>query len=116
MCRLHAQLVAATMHIWRHQLKFGLPSDSDGMLVGCTGLVVKNLKINCKTTGCQPGHDGIVLGSNAALDAPGLEGLLKFEVAIGLIGNQDILVARVGLDREAASIVHVELADGEFRM
>ena len=100
------------MHIGRHQLKFDLPSDGDGVLVVRACFVVKDLKIDCETTCSQTGHDGIV-GSNAVLVAPGLEGLLKDEVAIGVIGDHDILVARAGLDREAASFVRVELADEE---
>ncbi len=47
------------------------------------------------------------------LVAPGLEGLLKDEVAIGVMGNHDILVARLCLDWEAAGIVRVECADGD---
>ncbi len=82
----------ATMHVWGHQLKLGLPDDSDGMLVGCTSLVVEDLEINCKTSGCQRGHDGIV-GGNAMLVAPGFEGLLEDEIAIGVIGNHDVLVS-----------------------
>ncbi len=35
-----------TMHIWGHQLKLGLPGDGDGVLVGCTSLVVQDLEIN----------------------------------------------------------------------
>ena len=58
------------------------------------------------------GHDCIV-GSNAVLVAPGLEGLLKDEVVIGVIGNHDILVARTCFDGKAAGIVRVKLADGE---
>ena len=102
----------ATMHVWGYQLKLGLPGDSDGMLVGCTSLVVEDLEINCKTAGCQMGHDGIV-GGNAMLVAPGLEGLLEDEIAIGVIGNHDILVAGTGLDGESSSVIRAELADGE---
>jgi hypothetical protein len=100
------------MHIWGYQLKLGLPGDSDGMLVGCTSLVVKDLEINCKTAGCQTGHDDIV-GGNAMLVAPGLEGLLEDEIAIGVIGNHDVLVSRPGPDWETSCIIRVELADGD---
>ncbi len=44
--------------------------------------------------------------------APAFEGLLEDEIAIGVIGNHDILVARVGLDEEPSRVVRVELADG----
>jgi hypothetical protein len=44
---------------------------------------------------------------------PGLEGLLEDEVAIGVIGNHHILVARLGLDGETSGVICVELADGD---
>ncbi len=44
--------------------------------------------------------------------APGLEGLLEDEVATGVIGNHNILVARAGLDGEPSCVVHVAHADG----
>ncbi len=48
------------------------------------------------------------------LVTPGLESLLNNEVAIGVIGNHDILVARrTCFAGEGAGIVCVELADGE---
>ncbi len=40
----------------------------------------------------------------------GLEGLLEDDVAIGVKGNHDILVAGACLDREVASVVDEELA------
>ncbi len=100
------------MHVWGYQLKLGLPGDSDGMLVGCTSFVVEDLEIDCKTAGCQMGHDGIV-GGNVMLVAPGLEGLLEDEMAIGVIGNHDVLVSQPGLDWETSCIICVELADGD---
>jgi hypothetical protein len=44
--------------------------------------------------------------------APAFEGLLEDEIAIGMIGNHDILVARAGLDGEPSRVVCVELTDG----
>ncbi len=44
---------------------------------------------------------------------PAFEGLLEDEIAIGVIGNHDILVAGTGLDGELSSVIRVELADGE---
>ncbi len=44
---------------------------------------------------------------------PDLEGLLEDEVAIGVIGNHHILVARPGLDGETSGVICVELADGD---
>jgi hypothetical protein len=100
------------MHIWRHQLKLALPGDRDGVLVSCAGLVVEDLKINPKTSGSQSGHDGIVC-FDAVLVTPGFEGLLKDEVAIGVVGNHDILVSRPCFDGETTGIIGVELADGQ---
>ena len=100
------------MHTGRHQLEFDLPSDGDGVLVVRASFVVEDLQINCETTCSQTSHDGIV-GSNAVLVAPGLKGLLQDEIAIGVMGNHDILVARPCSDREAAGIVRVEFADGD---
>ncbi len=57
-------------------------------------------------------HDGVV-GSDAVFITPGLEGLLEDEVAIGVIGNHHILVARPGLDEETSGVICVELADGD---
>ncbi len=36
----------ATMHLRGHQLKLGLPCERDGLLVGSTGLIVKDLEID----------------------------------------------------------------------
>ncbi len=44
--------------------------------------------------------------------APAFEALLEDEIAIGMIGNHDILVARASLDGEPSRVVHVELTDG----
>ncbi len=44
--------------------------------------------------------------------APAFEGLLEDEIAIGMIGDHDILVARAGLDGEPSCVIRVELADG----
>ncbi len=44
---------------------------------------------------------------------PDLEGLLEDEVAINVIGDHYILVARPGLDGEMSGVVCVELADGD---
>ncbi len=43
---------------------------------------------------------------------PDLDGLLKNEVDIGMVGNHHILVARALLDREMTCVVCVEPAEG----
>ncbi len=42
----------------------------------------------------------------------GLEFLLEDEIAIGVEGNHDILVPRACSDCKAASVIHVQLAEG----
>ncbi len=44
--------------------------------------------------------------------ALGLECLLEDEIAIGIVGNHDILVPQVCSDWKAASVIHVQLAEG----
>ncbi len=61
--------------------------------------------------GHQTRHDGVVC-SNAVGVALAFKGLLEDEIAIGVIGNHDILVARAGLDGEPSRVVNVELTDG----
>ncbi len=56
-------------------------------------------------------HDGVVC-SNAVDVASAYESLLEDEIAIDATGNNDILVARVGLDGEPSCVVRVELTDG----
>ncbi len=43
--------------------------------------------------------------------APAFEGFLEDEIAIGVIDNHEILVARAGLDGEPSRVVRVELTD-----
>ncbi len=43
---------------------------------------------------------------------PGLEGLLENEVAVGMVGNHNILVTRARLDQEKTYVVCVEPAEG----
>ncbi len=36
----------AAMHVWGNELECGFPLESDGLLVSCTGFVIKDLVIN----------------------------------------------------------------------
>ncbi len=36
----------AMVHLRGHQLKLGIPSERDGLLVGCAGLVVQDLEVH----------------------------------------------------------------------
>ena len=44
--------LVAVMHIRWDELELGMPLEGDNFLVSCTGLIVKDLEINCKTSGC----------------------------------------------------------------
>jgi hypothetical protein len=54
----------AAMHVWRDQLKGGIPLKGDGFFIREAGFVIKDLEINGEPTGCQASHDSIV-GGNA---------------------------------------------------
>ncbi len=101
----------AAVHVRRDKLKLGIPLEGDGFLISGAGFIVQDLEVDSEAPGCQPCHDGIV-GSNAVAVIPGLEGLLENEVAVGMVGNYLILVARARLDRETTCVVCVEPADG----
>ncbi len=57
-------------------------------------------------------HDGVV-GSDAVGVPSCFECLLEDQNVISMIGNHDILVARIGLDGEMTGVICVELADGD---
>ncbi len=101
----------AAVHVRRDELKLGISLEGDGFLISGAGFIVQDLEVDIKATGCQPCHDGIV-GGNAVVVIPGLEGLLENEVAIGMVGDHHILVAKARLDRETTCVVCVEPAEG----
>ena len=41
--------LVAAVHIRGDQLELGLPGDSDGLFVGCTGLIVQDLELDGET-------------------------------------------------------------------
>ncbi len=45
---------------------------------------------------------------------PGLERLLENEVAVGMVGDNHILVAQACLDRKAPCVICVQSADGVY--
>ncbi len=45
--------LVAVMYVRQDKLELGMPLDGDNFLLSCTGLIVKDLEINCKTLGCQ---------------------------------------------------------------
>ncbi len=91
-------------------MKGGIPLKSDCFFISRAGFVIQDLEINREPMGRQTSHECVVR-CNAVAVTLGLEGLLEDEVAIGMEGNHDILVAGVRSDREAASVVGEELAE-----
>ncbi len=99
-----------TMHVCRDKLEGGIPLEGDCFFRSRAGFVIQDLEINGEPTGRQTSHDGVV-GCNAVVVTLGLEGLLEDEVAVGVEGNHDVLVAGASFDGEAASVIGEELAE-----
>ncbi len=104
----------SAMHIWWDELEFGILFEGDGFFASQAGLDVEDLEVNQKTPGCQACHNGI-LGSNVMAVALGLECLLEGKIAIRVKGNHDVLVPQACSDWKAASVIHVQLAEGVHR-
>ncbi len=92
-------------------MKLGVPLEGDGFLISGAAFIVQDLQVDSKAAGRQPCHDGIV-GGNAVAVIPALEGLLENEVAVGMVGDHHILVARACLDREMTCVICVEPVEG----
>ncbi len=101
----------AVVHVRKDELKLDVPLEGDGFLISGAGFIVQDLEVDSKAAGRQPCHNGIVGGNGVAV-IPGLEGLLENKVAIGMVGDHHILVARARLDRETTCVVCVEPAEG----
>ncbi len=100
----------ATMHVWRDELEGGVPLEGDCFFIGRAGFVIQDLEINREPTGRQTSHNSVVCCDAVAVTL-GLESLLEDEVAVGVEGNHDILVAGACSDGEAASVIGEELAE-----
>ncbi len=100
----------AVMHVWRDDLEGGVPLEGDCFFIGGDGFVIQDLEINRESPGHQTSHNGVVHCDAEAI-ALGFESLLEDEVAIGIEGNHDILVAGACFDGEAASVIGEELAE-----
>ncbi len=79
------------MHVRRDELEFGIPLEGDGFFVRRAGFVIQDLEIHGETTGSQVSHDQVVGGNSMAITL-GLEGLLKYQVAVCVKGNHHVLV------------------------
>ncbi len=100
----------AAMHVWREKLEGGVPLEGDCFFISRAGFVIQDLEINREPTSRQTSHDCVV-GCDAVAVNLGLDGLLEDEVAVGMEGNHDILIAGACSDGEAASVVGEELAE-----
>ncbi len=100
----------AAMHVWMDKLEGGIPFEGDCFFISRAGFVIQDLEINEEPMGCQTSNDYVV-GCDTVAVILGLESLLEDEVAIGMEGNHDILVARASSYGEAASVVGEELAE-----
>ncbi len=98
----------AVMHVWRDELEGGIPLEGDHFFIGGAGFVIQDLEINREPPDHQTSHNGVVCCDVVAVTL-GLESLMEDEVAIGMEGNHDLLVAGVCSDREAASVASEEL-------
>ncbi len=82
----------AAIHVWRYKLEGGIPLEGGCFFINGTGFVIQDLEINGEPTGHQMSHDCVV-GCNVVAVTHGLKGVLEDEVAVGMEGNHDILVA-----------------------
>ncbi len=100
----------AAMHVWRDKLEGGVPLEGDHFFIDRAGFVIQDLEINGESPGSHMSHNGVVR-CDAVVVALGFESLLENEVAIGVEGNHDILVAGACSDGKAASVISEELAE-----
>ena len=96
----------ATMHVRRDKLELGTPRKGDCLFEGSAGFIVHDLEINRQTPCSQRSHDDVV-GSKTMGIALGFEGLLEDQVAICMVRNHDILVARACPDRETTCVAGI---------
>ncbi len=103
----------AANHVWRDELESGTSFEGDCFFIGGAGLVIQDLEINREPPCHQTHHNGVI-SCNAVAVTLGFESLLEDEVAVGVEGNHDVLVAVACSDGEAASVVGEELAERYF--
>ncbi len=109
-CANGAFCLIAAMHVWKDKLESGVTFKGDCFFKGSAGFVIQDLEINGEPPGHQTRHNGIIC-CNAVAVALGFEGLLENEVAIGMEGNHDVLVAGACSDGEATSVIGEVLAE-----
>jgi hypothetical protein len=82
----------AAMHVWTDELKGGVLLEGNCFFIGGAGFAIQDLEMNGEPLGRQMHHNGAVC-CNAVAVALGFESLLEDEVAVGMEGNHDVLVA-----------------------
>ncbi len=100
----------AVMHVLRDKLESGVPFEGDCFFIGGAGFVIQDLEIDGEPPDHQLRHNGVIRCKAVAV-ALGFEGLLENEVAVGVEGNHDVLVAGECSHGRAASVVGEELAE-----
>ena len=76
------------------------PYVCDGLDVGRTGFVIKDLQVNFNAPCFEPFHDGVV-GWDAMVVCFGLEGLHQDDICRIAIREHNVLVTAHRMDREA---------------
>lgn len=109
----------APVHVWRDKLVCAAPCVGDVAAVVCTGFVVEDDSVNVEVAGTEARHDDAG-GRNAVAVMFGGKRLDEYCVAGMVVGNHYVLVAALGLDGEAPSVIGVEamkrkLAKVQFR-
>ena len=100
----------ASMQVRWYQLEGCFPFERDGLFVRCAGLVVQDSEVNRQATGRETRHDRVV-GCDLMHILFEFDGLLQDEVAILVVRDHDVLVARLGSYREATGVIRIQFAD-----
>ena len=99
-----------SVDIWWHQLVMVTPLLSYSTFVLCTGLVFEDLEVDENPILAQSSHDGLV-SLQVMLFLAIIERGNKNCVGIEMIGNHEILVATLRLDRSAYRVISIYFTD-----
>ena len=94
------------MYIRWNLLVIVTPLLSYSTFVLCTGLIVEGLEVNEYAILAQTSHDGLV-SLQAMLVLVSLEWDYQNCVRVAIIGNHEILVAALRLDRLASRVISI---------
>ena len=99
------------MGVWWEELVSAVPNVLDKTLELGAGFVVDHLESDYMVTILETAHDRVVC-FDAVLVLSVLEGDVKDNVGVSMIGNHDVLVAATGAEGGSASVVNVKFGDG----